>query len=311
MNADDLLSFKEYSPTNDSYTSSGRAEININSPKRATDPYSDQHLEGLIEDMSSSVRVLDREDEVRQSSGDDSAPDKQLYSFFSIEYYQQFFNVDTSTVVERIVSSIVPRKAPPSYLKQHIGLNPDLYGPFWIVITLIFSIAISGNVASYIQYANDSHPWHYNFHLVSIAATTIIMYVCFVPLSLWAAFKWFVRPTDPDIETEGPYTPGLLTLICVYGYSLAIYIPVSILWVIPLSLLQWLLVITATFLSGSVLVLVLTPALRVSRVSLILAAVIVGAHFLLATGFMLYFFHVPESLSPSTVDSPVGENRTH
>lgn len=171
-------------------------------------------------------------------------------------------------------------------------------------------------MASYIQYANETHPWHYNFHLVSIAATTIIMYVCFVPLSLWAAFKWFVRPTDPDLETEvlsyvlfksiknlpnyffqSPYTPSLLTLICVYGYSLAIYIPVSILWVIQLSLLQWLLVISATFLSGSVLVLVLTPALRVSRVSLILAIGIVGAHFLLATGFMLYFFHVPESLT--------------
>jgi len=185
-----------------------------------------------------------------------------------------------------------------------------LYGPFWIVVTLIFSIAISGNVASYIQSANNSHSWHYNFHLVSIAATTIIMYVCFVPLSLWAALKWFVRPTDPDLETESPYTPGLLTLICVYGYSLAIYIPVSILWVIQLSFLQWLLVITATFLSGSVLVLVLTPALRVSRISLILAAGIVGAHFLLATGFMLYFFHVPETLT-ATADIPVVSNQTH
>jgi len=309
MNSDDLLSFKEYSPTNDSYSTSGRAEININSPKRTINLYGDQHLEGLIEDMSTSVRVLDNEQETRQNATDDSATDKQVYSFFSIEYYQQFFNVDTSMVIERIMSSIIPRKAPPSYLKQHIGLNPDLYGPFWIVVTLIFSIAISGNVASYIQYANDSHPWHYNFHLVSIAATTIIMYVCFVPLSLWAALKWFVRPTDPDLETESPYTPSLLTLICVYGYSLAIYIPVSILWVIQLSLLQWLLVITATFLSGSVLVLVLTPALRVSRVSLILAAVIVGAHFLLATGFMLYFFHVPESLSATVVDPPVG-NKT-
>lgn len=109
--------------------------------------------------------------------------------------------------------------------------------------------------------------------------------------------------------SQSPYTPSLLTLICVYGYSLAIYIPVSILWVIQLSLLQWLLVITATFLSGSVLVLVLTPALRVSRVSLILAAAIVGAHFLLATGFMLYFFHVPESLT-ATVVSPVASNQT-
>ncbi|XP_037031080.1 protein YIPF1 [Bradysia coprophila] len=301
MNTDDLLSFKEYSPTKDNYSNSGRAEININSPNRTMNPYSDQHLEGLIDDMSTSVRVLEREEDVRQNDGDQATNEKQVYSFFSIEYYQQFFNVDTSMVIERIVSSVIPRKAPPSYLKQHIGLNPDLYGPFWIVVTLIFSIAISGNVASYIQYANDSNPWHYNFHLVSIAATTIIMYVCIVPLSLWGAFKWFVRPTDPDLETESPYTPSLLTLICVYGYSLAIYIPVSILWVIQLSLLQWLLVITATFLSGSVLVLVLTPALRVTRVSLILAAVIVGAHFLLATGFMLYFFHVPESLTTAPI----------
>ncbi len=168
MNTDDLLSFKEYSPTKDSYTSGGRAEININSPNRTINPYSDQHLEGLIDDMSTSVRVLDREDEMIQngncfpfhsagwwdnrftstnceffSDGDGSAAtDKQIYSFFSIEYYQQFFNVDTSMVIERIVSSIVPRKAPPSYLKQHIGLNPDLYGPFWIVVTLVSECGI-------------------------------------------------------------------------------------------------------------------------------------------------------------------------
>lgn len=67
MNTDDLLSFKEYSPTKDSYNSGGRAEININSPNRTINPYSDQHLEGLINDMSTSVRVLDREEEIRQN----------------------------------------------------------------------------------------------------------------------------------------------------------------------------------------------------------------------------------------------------
>lgn len=81
----------------------------------------------------------------------------------------------------------------------------------------------------------------------------------------------------------------------MYGYSLVIYIPVSILWVIQISLLQWLLVISATFMSGSVLLLVLTPALRVSRGSLMFAVGIIVAHFLLAAGFMLYFFHVPDS----------------
>lgn len=40
-------------------------------------------------------------------------------------------------MTERILSSIIPRRAPATYLKQNIGRNPDLYGPIWIVITLV------------------------------------------------------------------------------------------------------------------------------------------------------------------------------
>lgn len=59
------------------------------------------------------------------------------HSIFSIEFYKQFFNVDASIVRERIVSAMIPRRAPINYLKQEIGTNPDLYGPFWIVVTLV------------------------------------------------------------------------------------------------------------------------------------------------------------------------------
>jgi protein YIPF1/2 len=57
-------------------------------------------------------------------------------------------------VVERIVNSIFPKRAPGNYLKLNLGTNPDLYGPFWIVVTLIFTIAISGNIANYLQHAS-------------------------------------------------------------------------------------------------------------------------------------------------------------
>lgn len=72
------------------------------------------------------------------------------YSFFSIEYYQQFFNVDTSIVSERIISSMIPRRAPPSYLKQNIGLNPDLYGPFWIVTTLVLDDSLLYSLSEFL-----------------------------------------------------------------------------------------------------------------------------------------------------------------
>jgi protein YIPF1/2 len=83
----------------------------------------------------------------------------------------------------------------------------------------------------------------------------------------------------------------LLSIVCLYGYSLAVYIPVAILWTIQVSFLQWLLVLTAAFLSGSVLINILLPSLKASKYSLFLIIGIGAAHFLLAAGFMLSFFH--------------------
>ncbi|XP_017095187.2 protein YIPF1 [Drosophila bipectinata] len=315
--ADDLLQFRDYS-------GGAPAQINVNSPTHATgggsgsgsggagasgglggnsnaqrqrgDPLAD-----LIYDMSTSAQTLagggvpNAQNASLDGSGAGGGGGK--LSFLTIEYYQQFFNVDTYMVLERIVNSMIPKRAAGNYLRMNIGENPDLYGPFWITVTLIFSIAISGNIASYLQQANDKYTWHYNFHLVSYAATCIFLYANILPAILWALFKYSLKPVDASdaVETDSAsYTPSLLSLMCIYGYSLAIYIPVSILWVINISVLQWLLVITAALLSGTVLIAVLTPALRNSQFSLFLIIGILSAHFVLAAGFLLYFFHSPE-----------------
>lgn len=55
--------------------------------------------------------------------------------------------------------------------------------------------------------------------------------------------------------------PGLLELLCLYGYSLSIYIPMAFLWAIQIGWLQWSLVILATFLSGGVLLRSLLPVI--------------------------------------------------
>uniref|UniRef100_T1PJC1 Protein YIPF n=1 Tax=Musca domestica TaxID=7370 RepID=T1PJC1_MUSDO len=323
--SDDLLQFKDYSNTPS--TSSPPAQINVNSPSHSTgsgqsgrqrgDPLSD-----LIYDMSNSANILSGGMSPGGGGGggkDTGLPEPATAtpsktSFLTIEYYQKFFDVDTYMVLERIANSMIPKRAPSNYLKSHIGLNPDLYGPFWITTTLIFCIAISGNIANYLQHQSDNYQWRYNFHLVSYAATCIFIYVNFLPGALWALFKYSLKPLQEGLETENAdYTPSLLSLMCVYGYSLAIYIPVSILWVIQLSILQWLLVITAALLSGSVLIAVLTPALRNSKYSLFLIIGILGAHFLLAAGFMLYFFHVPANAAAAvhstveTIKQPVNQ----
>ncbi|XP_017138627.1 protein YIPF1 [Drosophila miranda] len=331
--ADDLLQFRDYNAT--SATNSGTpAQINVNSPTHASggggggigsgfvgaggsssaqrqrgDPLAD-----LIYDMSTSAQAMAgggatnlQNAPIDGSGGAGSGGGSGArLSFLTIEYYQQFFNVDTYMVLERIANSMIPKRAAGNYLRMNIGENPDLYGPFWITVTLIFSIAISGNIASYLHHASDGYHWHYNFHLVSYAATCIFLYANILPVILWALFKYSLKPIDDAdaVETDSAtYTPTLLSLMCIYGYSLAIYIPVSILWVINISLLQWLLVITAALLSGTVLIAVLTPALRNSQFSLFLIIGILSAHIVLAAGFMLYFFHNPPD-SPGTMPMP-------
>lgn len=118
---------------------------------------------------------------------------------FQIEFYQQFFNIDTPDVVERIVSSVVPKRAPSSYLKTHLVVNPDLYGPFWVTVTLIFTIGISGNLARFFQHDHSSDfRYHYNFHMIASASTAIILYVCVVPVAVWGVLKWSVNTQSED-----------------------------------------------------------------------------------------------------------------
>ncbi|XP_052892171.1 protein YIPF1 [Anopheles moucheti] len=278
---DDLLSFKEFPLINEA-SGSQSAQININSPQRTL------------------PSIDDEDDEDGTAKENNSAKGGSIFSF---EYYQGFFDVDTMIVVDRIATSMIPKRAPVNYLKLNIATNPDLYGPVWIVLTLIFTIGISGNMASYLQNTGNHH-WRYNFHLVSYSATAIIMYTLLVPSALWGFLKWSVRSSELDIdEDEEVGTPSLLSLVCIYGYSLAIYIPVSVLWTIQVSLFQWLLVITGAFLSGFALLTILMPAVKKSKYSLFVVLAIELAHFALAAGFMLYFFHAPDVETP--VETPL------
>lgn len=79
MNADDLLSFKEYSPVHESHAHGGSAEINVNSPNRQRSPYqnatttsnqstTNDPLQDLLNSMSASVNVLQNEDRQRAPS---------------------------------------------------------------------------------------------------------------------------------------------------------------------------------------------------------------------------------------------------
>ncbi|NWU18921.1 YIPF1 protein, partial [Dyaphorophyia castanea] len=225
------------------------------------------------------------------------AGQKKSAPFWTFEYYQTFFDVDTYQVLDRIKGSVFPVPGK-NFVRLYIRSNPDLYGPFWICATLVFTIAVSGNLSNFFIHLGKP-TYHYvpQFRKVSIAATTIYAYAWLVPLALWGFLMW------RNSKVMNIVSYSFLEIVCVYGYSLFIYIPTAILWIIPQKVVRWVLMVFSLCLSGSVLVMTFWPAVRDDnrRIAVATVATILLLHALLAVGCLAYFFDAPELDIPAPI----------
>ncbi|XP_060001138.1 protein YIPF2 isoform X4 [Lagenorhynchus albirostris] len=203
---------------------------------------------------------------------------------------------DKTAVLDRIKGSLLPRPGH-NFVRHHLRNRPDLYGPFWICATLAIVLAVTGNLTLVLAQRRDPSI-HYSpqFHKVTVAGTAIYCYAWLVPLALWGFLQWRkgVR------ERMGPYT--FLETVCVYGYSLFVFIPTVVLWLIPVPWLQWLSGALALALSAAGLVFTLWPVVREDTrlAAVLLLSVVVLLHALLATGCKFYFFQ-PLPLEPAAL----------
>ncbi|KAJ3329390.1 hypothetical protein HDU76_007995 [Blyttiomyces sp. JEL0837] len=214
-------------------------------------------------------------------------------AFWTLEFYAQFFDVDTNDVVQRITDSVIPRGG----FLEKIGSNPDLYGPFWISTTVIFSLFITssmaGSIYAYIRHQN----YDYDMTMLSYAVSSVYFYVTVLPGVIWGLARYFGTPIK------------FLDLIDLYGYGMTVWIPVSLLCIIPSDLLRWLLIaaafaISVLFILQNVLPIMSNASNPAART--IVIAVIAGAQGLLALAFRFLFFRFITDInkSPSPDPSP-------
>ena len=107
-----------------------------------------------------------------------------------------------------------------------------------------------------------------------------------MPAFIYFFFRWRFNGIE--------YT--FLELLCIYGYSLTIFIPISILWIIPVNWLQWTSTFVASVISGSVLVVTFWPRVNTEhkRFNALSMLIVLLAHLLMAVCIMLVFFHVSD-----------------
>jgi len=148
-----------------------------------------------------------------------------IFACCSIEYYQPYFDITTADVKQRILATIDPRK---NTFFEIIQERPDLYGPFWIYTTLIFTIAAAGNFSGYLAaFISGASGFTSKFNYVPTAAAVIYGFGVAVPI----IFTFLLRMFGSKVN----YADTL----CIYGYSFFILIPVLVLAIIPYTIAQW------------------------------------------------------------------------
>merc|ERR1712150_251149 len=226
-----------------------------------------QGWEGSFEDVEDQSPMLENGKDPLLPGAE---PSKKTYpSLFSISFYQKCWDVTTNEVRLRVKSAMMPRE---DFLRNLRG-KPDLYGPFWVAVTLCFSTAICGNLANFVQKRGDpAYVYAPEFERVTSAASAIFGYVFVFPMFLSVVM----------------YYSKIMT-----GFS-------------PVEFIRWILVIFASVVSGAVVGLPIYNGLKAvtnkQKAYAVLALAIV-ANLGLSVGFKMYFFEAP--LNPSGVGSPV------
>jgi hypothetical protein len=88
-----------------------------------------------------------------------------------IRFYQEYFDVTTKIVLERLLNGFNPFSG--TFFKIGHG-KPDFYGPFWILTTLMLEMAAFSNVKNYIQ---DPNNFHFQFTMIPMAALIVPKYI--------------------------------------------------------------------------------------------------------------------------------------
>lgn len=93
------------------------------------------------------------------SAGGQSGGKKLIWT---LGFYSQFFDVDTTSVLQRCWAALFPRA---NFLDVLEG-NPDLYGPFWIATTVVLILFLGGTISDYLASTGRGN-FAYDFRLLS------------------------------------------------------------------------------------------------------------------------------------------------
>ena len=194
-----------------------------------------------------------------------AAVESTPFNFFSwnswvaccrVDAYQKYFDVDTVDVSERLKASLFKFHQPDQFRSSVVGdfptetlKGPDLYGPVWIVMTLVFVLAATSNIYHFWdhhRHRNETGAEEFEVDIMHLlrACNVVLFFVFGMSSAFWLAASCMGMPG---------ISWGLW--VCIYGYSQTPFVMAAILCCIfPVEVLTWLLMIVAGIASALLVV---------------------------------------------------------
>lgn len=146
-----------------------------------------------------------------------------------VTYLQSLFDISTDDVKQRLTLSFLPYKLIAATEQPSLATKPDMYGPFWIATTAVIFMTASAN---YEKVISSSGEYVYaDYSLTWTAAALLYGCLAAVPVAVYS-IGWIT-----GLASQGS-TIDYKHIMCVYGYSNAPVLPVSILCALPLGIVQ-------------------------------------------------------------------------
>lgn len=219
------------------------------------------------------------------TSGDGDAFSRltRCCSFISVDSLQDYFDVSSDEVKERLLAAAMPFKVDSETFRS----KPDMWGPFWIATTAILFLSGSANFSKIVELGDEART---DYSLAGSVATLIYGAVAAVPVAVRAA-QYAMNAGEINFKQ----------LVCAFGYSLFILVPVSIVCVTPVGFVRTLAFMFAfgwalAFLYASVWV---DLSSSNSRFKMATGAVLGGAHFLICVYCRFWVFPKLASAAPA------------
>ena len=211
-------------------------------PKNDKPKKNDSTISSLNNHMEREVVILDHNNvNTDKNNIIQTSSEKQNKTFIDKFFccfviFKRYFQITSNDFILRFINSFIPFNHKFGNLIQN---NPDLYGPIWIYTSLILLISATGSLTRTLQGHNNKNFFQ---EFIPIAGTTVYSVGFGLPILITFLMKLF------GVKL------GFVHVICTYGYSFSIFLPISIICVIQINAVQWIALIYAVFSSTSLLV---------------------------------------------------------